>query len=121
MIALAKNANQIINEESLIQFFAPWYRVAKYHPTILAYYQSTSSRNNDVIFKIKQKATLKAVQVSKKIKYINDPIANENTRITVLRNQQLIYQGKANIETKIQVKKLVNAEKKEKEKSNKAK
>lgn len=41
-------------------------------------------------------------------------VATKNTKITALRDQWLIYQGKANVETKTRVKKLADIKKKEK-------
>ena len=120
LIALAKSAESVMNEKSLIQFLAPWYGVAKHHPAILACLQSTISSNDITTSKIKRKAALKAARASKKVKYMDNPVAAENARITVLRNQWLIQRGKANAKTKARVKKLADTEKKEKEKADKA-
>ncbi len=55
------------------------------------------------------------------MKYIDNPVVAETTKITVLRDQWLVQQGKATVETKAQIKKAVEAEKKEREKANKIK
>ena len=120
LIALAKSADSVMNEESLIQFFASWYRVAKHHPVILACLQSTIPNNDDATFMIERKAALKVARAFKKVKYMDNPVAVKNARITASRDQWLRQQEKANAETKTGVKKLADTEKKEKKKADKA-
>lgn len=100
LITFAKSADSVMNNEYFIQFLAFWYRVAKYHPVILAYLQSTIPSNDDAISKIEQKTALKTAQASKKIKHIDNLVATKNTRITALRDQWLIHKRKANTEIK---------------------
>ena len=109
-----------MNEEALIQFLVPWYGVEKHHLAILAYLQSIIPSNNNTISWIKRKTALKAVRASKKVKFLDDPVAAEIVRITVLRDQWLVQRGKANAETKTRIIKAANAEKKEKDKADKA-
>ena len=120
LFAIAKSADLLMNKEALIQFLVFWYRVENHHLAILAYLQSTFPSNNDGISRIKWKAALKAARVSKKVKFLDDPIVTKTAKITALRDQWLIQWGKANTETKIWIKKVVDAEKKKKEKADKA-
>lgn len=97
----------------------PWYGVKKHYLAILACLQSTFPHNDDATSKIKQKATLKAAKVSKKIKFLDHLVVAVTARIIELRDQRLIQQEKANAETKAWIKKAVDAEKKEKKKTDK--
>lgn len=122
LLILAKNAVVLIDSESLIQFLTPWYRMEKYHLDILACLQSTLLSNTDTASsKLKQKAALKATWVSKQIKYMDDPVVTETAKIIAMRNQWLVEQGKVIVETKTRLKKAIDAEKKEREKADKAK
>lgn len=87
LLTLVKNASTLINSESLIQFLKPWYGMKKYYFEILACLQSTISTNNNVTSKLEYKATLKAARVSKKIKYMDDPVIAEAVKITALKDQ----------------------------------
>ena len=66
----------------------------------------------DLPFKAKRKVTLKAFKTSEKLKYIDNPMVAEETRLTTLRDESLIARGKSTPETKDQIKKAVEAEKK---------
>lgn len=86
LLAIAKSADLLMDEESLIQFLVPWYGVEKHHLPISACLQSTIPSNDHATSKIKQKAALKAARASKKVKYLDDPVAAEAARITALRD-----------------------------------
>ena len=62
--------------------------------------------------KAKRKATLKAFRTAKKLKYMDDPLVAKEARITALRDHWLIARGKPTPETKAQIKKAADAEKK---------
>lgn len=121
LLALAKNAAILIDLESLIQFLSPWYGMEKHHLDILACLQSILPSNTNATFKLEQKTALKVAQASKKMKYIDDPVVAEAAKITAMRDQWLVQQGKAKAETKACLKKAADGEKKEREKADKAK
>ena len=75
--------------------------------------------NLDLSSKAKQKATLQVLCYSKKQKNINDLLMIKKGLIVFLRDQWLITQGKTTMETKAQVKKATNVEKKLVENQNK--
>lgn len=106
-MALAKSGGTLVDSDSLIKFLEPWYGLDKHCTEILACLDSTISSNS-----IDRKTALKAAQTSKKIKFIDDPAIAEAARITALRDQWLIQWGKANKDTKAQMQKAAQAEKK---------
>lgn len=112
LLIIVKGADFLIDKEFLIQFLITYYRMKNHYLTILVCLQSRISSNENATSKIKQKATLKDIQVSKKVKYLNDLVATEIIRITVIRNQGLIKRRKANRETKTRIKKVAKAIKK---------
>lgn len=119
LLTLAKNAIDLIDSESLIQFLVPWYRMEKHHLGILVCLQNTFPSSPNIAFKLERKAVLKAVQASKKIKYMDDPVIAKAAKITTMKDQWLVQQGKATAETKAQLKKAIKGEKKEREKADK--
>ena len=75
--------------------------------------------NLDLSSKAKQKATLQAFCYFKKQKNMDDLLVIKKGLIVFLHDQWLIIQGKTTIETKAQVKKATNVEKKLVENQNK--
>ena len=65
----------------------------------------------DLLFKAETKAMLKALRTSKKLKYMDDSKVVEEARLTTLRDEWLITCGKPMSETKAQMKKIAEAEK----------
>lgn len=82
LLALAKNATVFVDSESFIQFLSPWYRMEKHHLGVLACLQNTLPSNTNAISKLKQKAA----QISKKIKYIDNLLVAEATKITAMKD-----------------------------------
>lgn len=119
-LALAKNANDLVDLESLIPFLVPWYGIDKHHPGILACLQSTLPSSPNVPSKLERKAVLTAARTSKKIKYMDDPVVAKAAKITAMRDHWLVQWGKATTEMKARLKKATEGEKKEREKADKA-
>ena len=86
--------------DQLIKFLRPWTGVAKHANSILFCLQnnSLSIPNLDSLLntptKAQKKATLKAFQTSKKLKYIDDPLVAKEACITALRDHWLIAYDK---------------------------
>ena len=96
MLAIANNADLLINKKAFLQFLLFWYRVKRYYFAILAYLQSIFLKNKNIISKNKQKTILKSAQAFKKIKFLNNLIIAKIAKIIALNNQKLIQQKKVN-------------------------
>ena len=137
LVALAKDGGQLQDLTSLQQFLQPWSRrIANYSEEILLCLQknsapqtldseaSVASLPSDLSIirptKTERKAILKAIQASKKLKYIDDPLVVEEAHAIALRDKWLIEKGNPPLETKARMKKAVDAEKKFVEKQTKA-
>lgn len=91
----AKSKGTFVNSDFCVKFLESWYSLDKYYIEILAYL------NNITFFTlVNQKISLKAVQVSKKIKFMDNPAIAKVIKITVLRDQWLIQDKKPNKNTK---------------------
>lgn len=69
LIALAKNINLLVDQDTLIKFLKPGYGVDKYYVKLLAYLKGLYPiyKNSDNLASIAEKKTiLKVAQVSKK-------------------------------------------------------
>lgn len=98
ILALAKDADNLITFESLIDFLKPWYSITdRFRENILACIQKTVIPTIiDILInpistlafsyytipsQLKQKATLKAGQASKKLKYLDDLVITTASKV----------------------------------------
>lgn len=131
LAALAKNADSLHDNQTLVKFLEPGYGVDQHRIEILACLRTypaekppdnlESTSNYTLVPWSDRKETLKAARASKKVKYMDDPVIAGAARITALRDQWLIQRGKPNAATKARMKKAADVEKKEQEKQAKAK
>lgn len=126
LAVLAKSEKLVNSQFQLVDFLKPWCDVAKYTDNILFYLQKNSllplgfNVSLNLLSKTQKKITLKAFRTFIKLKYMNDPKVAEKAHLTTLRDEWLIAYRKSILETKVQIKKAVEAEKKKIKKENKA-
>ena len=82
LVALAKNADSLHDEQKLVQFLKPWYGVDQHRVEILAclkIYPAEKPPDNlestaTLVPRSDRKEALKAARASKKVKYMDDPV-----------------------------------------------
>lgn len=130
LIVLSKSGGFLQDYDALIDFLKPWCGVNRHASKILACLKSSSAflpgetevDNFKPVLpsKAKRKIMLKTLRESKKLGDLDNPVIANASRMTVLRDQWLLEQGKPSAETKTRLKKAAMSAKKEKEKQNKA-
>lgn len=119
-LVLAKDRGLLHNIPTLLQFLKPWsQRISTYADEILLCLEKNSPRSNAPLnptivqpTKAKRKAILKAARTSKKLKYIDNPLVAKQAWAVELRDKWLIEKSKTPPDTKAQMKKAANAERK---------
>lgn len=86
LVVLVKQGESLQDCTSLVDFLKPWYGMEEYADKILKCIQENSSYSTDALPKSKRKATLKATRISKKLKYMDDPIIKEEASMTALKD-----------------------------------
>ena len=108
-LATVAKSGGSLNLDELIEFLKPWHGVAKHVKDILLYLQKNSPPSNanphldhlNLPSKVKQKAILQALCHFKKQKIMDNSLVAEKAQMVLLRDQWLITQGKATLESKI--------------------
>lgn len=133
VLALAKNAEDLTNLETLISFLKPWYGIAdRFAKGILVYIQKTiastlmfisnnptsipASSNYRVPSRAEQRAILKAAQASKRLRYLDDPVIAAASEMIARRDEWLIKRGKPTPATKVRRKKAADLARREEKK-----
>lgn len=88
---LAKSTGSLLNYTDLVEFLKIWYCVVKLAGDIFHYLQKNSFSSPslclDFFFKAQKKAILKALRISKKLWYRDDPKLSKEGKMTNLRNE----------------------------------
>lgn len=107
VLALAKNADDLITLESLTDFLKPWYGITdRFGESILACLEKTvipttidastnptstsASSSHTIPSRLEQKAMLKAARASKKLRYLDDPVIAAASEVIARRDEWLV-------------------------------
>lgn len=91
--ALASHGGSLLGRDQLVDFLLPWYGMNEYADDLLICLQKKWPALNDddaqyeLPSKAQQKAVLKDVHASKKIKQFDDPVAAKEAKISMKRDQ----------------------------------
>lgn len=102
--------------KDLIEFYKLWYRVDKHRNEIFYYLEVkcfflSFDAILQILFKIKYKTAFQILQISKKLKNIDNSLVLENTQITSFQDLWLIARRKIMPKIKAQIKKTATTKK----------
>lgn len=126
LLALAKSGS-FLDQDQLVNFLKPWYGISKHTAELLIVFQKnrpyldTQTPPFELLLRSEKKSALIAFRMSKKLKNLDNPILAEEARMTALHDKWLTERGKAISETKVRMKKAIDAETKIVEKQDKTK
>lgn len=118
---LAKMGEDLDSEVKVQEFLSSWHGTGIYFTEIFECIRCTSSHGGKLASTwLERKEALRSAQVSKKAKYLDDPVVAKAARITGMRDQWLLQHNKMNPDLKARLKKAQETAKREKAKMDNA-